>query len=224
MKLIQVDFGVKDKRFADTTGWVFGTFLYNNSSRSTPINWRDNLVPVGVAWGNDPGRKNSSLFVEGVLSDEVKALRGNGTLFDSSQRKFFGAFDRVNGPIDNPASSCLSCHATAQVHPEHTIWQPMIPAVKPASPIAEKVTMLWFRNIKAGERFVFSDDELKELTNSTDSIERWTPELMKAFISTDYSLQMRMGIENFYTENSAKNAKNPQQLNKIRMFYKRVSR
>ena len=33
-------------------------------------------------------------------------------------RNHLGWLGRVNGPVDNPASSCLSCHGTAQTVPQ----------------------------------------------------------------------------------------------------------
>ncbi|HEX7815954.1 MAG TPA: hypothetical protein VF436_12560, partial [Dyella sp.] len=49
--LIQMDFAVRDSRIPGT-GWIFGTFQYNGAKTGKP-GW-DNLVPVGVMWGNDP--------------------------------------------------------------------------------------------------------------------------------------------------------------------------
>jgi hypothetical protein len=49
--LIQMDFAVRDTRVPGT-GWIFGTFQYNGAVTGKP-SW-DNLVPVGVMWGNDP--------------------------------------------------------------------------------------------------------------------------------------------------------------------------
>ncbi|WGK88919.1 hypothetical protein [Pseudomonas migulae] len=224
MKLIQIDFGVKDQRFSSTTGWIFGTFMYNNQTGEEPANWRDNLVPVGLAWGNDPGKTDSASFSEGFLSDEIKSLRSTGVLFDPNKRTYFGANDRVNGPIDNPESSCLSCHGTAQVHAKKSIWQPITPAIKNGANAPEEIRMLWFRNIKSGEPFVFTDAQLSEVSNPVGQPIEWTPPLMKEFVSTDYSLQMRMGIENKYEEELTKKAKTPQQFKDLNMFYHKISR
>jgi hypothetical protein len=52
VRLLQVDVAIRDSRARTTTGWVFGTFVYDgNATGETP--W-DRLVPVGVMWGNDP--------------------------------------------------------------------------------------------------------------------------------------------------------------------------
>src|SRR5260370_37543695 len=51
--LLQVDVAVRDDRADDTTGWVFGTFMYHNDAPvARPL---QRLVPVGLMWGNDPG-------------------------------------------------------------------------------------------------------------------------------------------------------------------------
>jgi hypothetical protein len=47
----------------------------------------------------------------------------------------------LNGPVDNPKSSCLSCHSTAEWHSNSNNL-----------PDADDV-MRWFRNIKANEAF-----------------------------------------------------------------------
>jgi hypothetical protein len=52
VRLLQVDVAVRDSRANSTTGWVFGTFVYDgNAAGATP--W-DRLEPVGLMWGNDP--------------------------------------------------------------------------------------------------------------------------------------------------------------------------
>src|SRR5262249_46590171 len=48
--LIQMDIMVRDPR--SPYGWVFGTFQYNRKLRKK--NPWENLVPVGLQWGNDP--------------------------------------------------------------------------------------------------------------------------------------------------------------------------
>ena len=75
---------------------------------------------------------------------------------------------RLNGPVDNPMSSCLSCHSTAQ-------WPGKAPVIPPRNIIPDsKDWLTWFRNIKAGEPFSTGAESL------------------------DYSLQLAVGIQNFY--------------------------
>src|SRR4249919_2167594 len=102
----------------------------------------------GVIWGNDPGYPGTGLLEETWLNPAVHVPH-------------VGYQGRLNGPIDNPVSSCLSCHATAEV-PSGT----MVPPAG-ANPTP------WFRNIKSGTPF----DPGRQ--------------------STDYSLQLSVGIANF---------------------------
>jgi hypothetical protein len=79
-------------------------------------------------WGNDPSYSGSGPLAQTWLNPEV-------------HMPHVGYQGRLNGPIDDPTSSCLSCHSTGQV-PAGA----MVPAngVDPAP---------WFRNIKSGQAF-----------------------------------------------------------------------
>lgn len=198
MHLIQIDFGIRDSHQDATTGWVYGTFLYfNPTPGTTPTDWTKNLIPVGSMWGNDHGKKKLADYVEESLNPAVAQLRDDGKLFDPAKRKTFGYFDRVNGPLDNPQSACLSCHATAQVHKTVAIKHFILPALV-ASKNTDTNRMLWFRDIKAGTPFTFTAQQLKLVDQGSASTVRadWTVALMKDFVSTDYSLQLRLAIEN----------------------------
>ncbi len=73
---------------------------------------------------------------------------------------------RLNGPVDNPISSCLSCHAIAQ-------WPVVAPLVPPRNVEPDSAEwMKWFRNVRAGESF------------------------SEGAVSLDYSLQLAVGIQN----------------------------
>lgn len=105
VRLVQVDFAVKDSSHAPKTNWVFGTFAYRNEAPGTDP-WKK-LVPVGVTWGND--------------SDLTDALAAGGqkpvesiVLNKFAFTRDFGRGGRMNGPLDNSVSSCMSCHQTAQ--------------------------------------------------------------------------------------------------------------
>jgi hypothetical protein len=50
--LLQVDVAVRDPRVNSTTGWVFGTFIYDGRNQGPDP--YSNLRPVGLMWGNDP--------------------------------------------------------------------------------------------------------------------------------------------------------------------------
>lgn len=135
VRLLQLDIAVRDERANNTTGWVFGTFIYNNAaSGRTP--W-DRMMPVGLMWGNDPGI-TPKMVKEGIKLKET-------WLNPEVNLAHYGWADRLNGPVDNPISSCLSCHATAQ-----------IPSSSPmtfGSTNKINVKLRWFRNIMAGKPF-----------------------------------------------------------------------
>jgi hypothetical protein len=65
------------------------------------------MVPVGVMWGNDPG----------VTPDMVAAgypLRESVINHGRIPPQHLGCAGRLNGPVDNPVSACMSCHGLAQ--------------------------------------------------------------------------------------------------------------
>ena len=148
LRLLQIDIAVKDDRVSDTTGWVFGTFVYGGGPGGVGGSGWMNVSSVGTMWGNDPGYSGAAPLAQTWLNPAV-------------HMPHVGYQGRLNGPIDNPASSCLSCHSTAEV-PSGTMVPPT--GVNPAS---------WFQNIKSGAPF--------------DSGRQ----------STDYSLQLSVGIANF---------------------------
>ncbi|HZN38661.1 MAG TPA: hypothetical protein VFD82_07650 [Planctomycetota bacterium] len=132
VKLLQMDIAVKDSRAE--TGWVFGTFVYQDASGSGSPWTR--MVPACLAWGNDPaldeaayqtGTRPSQSWIAPTLLNGPKKL------------PHFGWLDRANGPVDNPRSACMSCHMTSQ-------WPmgDMLPAAN--APPATKLT--FYRNLK----------------------------------------------------------------------------
>jgi hypothetical protein len=168
VRLVQIDIAVKDSR-AKETGWVFGTFVYGggpNYSGSTnyPNAW-DNVQPVGVMWGNDPGLVPPATPTQSWLNPAVKMLH-------------YGYQGRLNGPVDNKVSACLSCHSTAQ-------WPMSAPLIPPPHS-TQDVIAWWFRNIPSGTPFgppsPFLHDDQKRA-------------------SLDYSLQLAGGIRNFFEAN-----------------------
>jgi hypothetical protein len=131
MRLLQIDIGVRDTRVDSTTGWVFGTFTYDgNAAGATP--W-DRMVPIGVMWGNDPGKLPGTALVETVINPDLQVPQ------------HLGWGKRLNGPVDNPMSSCLSCHSLA----EYQMTTPMVP---PAS-ATDAQRLAWFKNVQAGQPF-----------------------------------------------------------------------
>lgn len=128
VRLLQIDIAIRDFRVDNTTGWVFGTFVYGGGPGGTAgIGW-GNIRPIGAMWGNDPGYSGTGALKETFLNPDVRMPH-------------VGYKGRLNGPVDNPNSSCLSCHSTAQ-SPSGVMIPPQ--GGNPA---------LWFRNIPSGQPF-----------------------------------------------------------------------
>ena len=68
LRLLQVDFAVRDKNADRWTGWVFGTFQYNANANASGPKW-NHVTPVALTWGNDPG-----ILPEDVEKDRVKIV------------------------------------------------------------------------------------------------------------------------------------------------------
>lgn len=153
LRLIQVDVAVRDPRAKDTS-WVMGTFVWRGPAKGDGL--YDNLVPVGLMWGNDPGIAidDWAAFAPVTQSKLNEALagvvwQGNGNAW--TDRPFPGFQGRLNGPADNLRSSCLSCHALAQ-------WRRSPLGLRPSygltpGPASQKVRQLvadYFRNTPGG--------------------------------------------------------------------------
>jgi hypothetical protein len=170
--LIQMDFAVRDSRIPGT-GWIFGTYQYNGAVTGKP-GW-DNLVPVGVMWGNDPEETGDS-----YTNKQPSVTKINPKLKETAINAkpelpptHLGWNGRLDGPVDNPISACMSCHMTAET-PQLSPMNPTFQAKKGIPPIGSKEWMRWFQNEEAGTPF--------------DA----------AAQSTDFSLQLNSGIANFY--------------------------
>ena len=170
--LIQMDFAVRDSRIPGT-GWIFGTFQYNGAVTGKP-GW-DNLVPVGVMWGNDPEDTGDS-----YTNKQPTVTKINPDLKETAINArpelpptHLGWNGRLDGPVDNPVSACMSCHLTAE-SPQLSPMNPTFQAPDKVPPVGSKAWMRWFQNEMAGVPF---DAAAK---------------------STDFSLQLAAGIANFY--------------------------
>jgi len=137
VRLIQVDVAVRDCRVDHTTGWVFGTFIYQADAPGATA-W-ERLVPVGLMWGNDPG-VDPTMVATGTKLKETFINPATTPLALP-----LGWAGRLAGPIDNPLSSCLSCHSTAQYPYDSARSIP--PTGTPYKPAP------WFTNHPAGEPF-----------------------------------------------------------------------
>jgi hypothetical protein len=169
LSLIQMDISIKDKRAP--MGWIFGTFQYNG--KLNKANKWENLIPVGLMWGNDPEITDDAFTNPKPTVTKINPnLKETVINPDTNELPptHLGWNGRLNGPVDNPQSSCMSCHMTAEV-PSVSALAPSF--VTPKIPVGSKDWMRWFQNGKCGEPF--------------------DPGHAK---SADFSLQLAIGITN----------------------------
>lgn len=176
VNLIQMDIMVRDERAKSTGGWVFGTFVYNGEL-DNDNRWK-NLQPVGLMWGNDPSvtkSSNNPQPTKTIVNPDLIETKINEATTMPAMHLGWGS--RLNGPVDNPNSSCMSCHSTAQYPGVSSILpmfnDPAVP-VPPINSTASVQWMRWFRNVPCTTPF----DEGKA-------------------ISFDYSLQLQKSVENY---------------------------
>lgn len=113
----QFDVIVKDSQSAPDTGWVYATLVYD--SRAPGDVW-DKMVPLGAQWGNDPQATAAGMpLKENWINPDAptyskQTLGWGGRLSGPND----GARNTiaVNGKVlkNEPDSSCMSCHSTAQ--------------------------------------------------------------------------------------------------------------
>ena len=125
--LIQMDVMVKD--FRAPSGWVLGNYKYNGAMNKSDKFY--NLVPVGIMWGDDP--ENTTNTSNPVPDSTYINLDLKQTIINPDRNELppshLGWNGRLNGPMDNPMSSCYSCHATAEY-----------PQISPISPLFDAQT------------------------------------------------------------------------------------
>ncbi len=173
MRLLQIDIAVKDK--VSPTGWIFGTFIHHDDAPEMEYSgtlaedkkvWLK-MIPVGMIFGNDVGE-----FPE--LKEPFETFL-NETI---PVKQHYGCEKRLNGPVDNARSSCISCHALAEVAQD---FKPISFKEKMNCETQEDIKF-WFKNINPASK------NADEKTFSKSSAAR------KIF-SLDYSLQLSKGIE-----------------------------
>lgn len=190
--LIQMDVMVRDERAS--AGWVFGTFQYNGELGNE--NRWDNLAPVGLMWGNDPqdeknipvtnvtdGREHwpeLQKFDQTPINAELQETAINEDPAELPPTHL-GWNGRLNGPVDNSLSSCMSCHMTAS-SPEEDL-SPLFTEEKErphpsGTPEWDRWWMQWFENVG------WKNGELEKFMNAEHSL--------------DFSLQLSAALQNFY--------------------------
>lgn len=181
IRLTQMDIAVKDPRAVET-GWVFATYAYHKSLIDTHSNPWQRLVLIGLQWGADgedsPGGTQSveQSWINPDLQDVWASHLGNG--------------GRLNGPIDNPESSCMSCHSTGQVDPNiskadgGTKQEFSGVDFLPYSSCDIEEDWQWYRNLSEERTFGKINKDSCEFDESASD----------NYLSTDYSLQVRDGL------------------------------
>ncbi len=173
VRLLQMDVAVRDDR-AQPSGWVYGTFAFDKDAPD-PVAW-NRLRPVGLMWGNDPGytpadQTAGKPLKEAYISPEIPAFA----------KSHLGWAGRVNGPVDNPISACMSCHSTAQ-YPVDAALAPFSSACK-----TDQQKLYWFRNLAGSAAF-------GAVSSKTCLPTTVTPQA----VSLDTSLQMQVAMQSFF--------------------------
>lgn len=166
VRLLQIDVAIKDKR-ATETGWVLGTFVYDGKMNN-PNPWR-NVKPVGVAWGNDPDVTRMKAFLGETLKEQT--LSRDPEL----PPQHLGWGGRLNGPVDNPNSSCMSCHSKAE-WPQKDVMPPK------TYEYDSKDFMKWFSNVKGGESYTPGSNSLDyslQLSEGLKNYHKWKDDQAK---------------------------------------------
>ncbi|MBK1896722.1 hypothetical protein [Chryseobacterium paridis] len=191
VRLLQIDIAIKDKR-ALKTGWVYGTFMYDGSSKGKTV-W-DRMVPVGLSWGNDSGITKDVHRDGAFINKELQESFINASLIHSEKKdktaaylKYHGLGGRLNGPIDNSISSCISCHGNAAV--------------------SSKGVTLPLGDFKATTtRLNYSPESFRQFFSDIAPGANTMRYKGEEYVTTDYSLQVSTGIRNYYANKRALNS------------------
>jgi len=192
VRLLQVDVAVKDSR--SEIGWVFGTFIYNAAAPGeTPF---DRLVPVGLSWGDDSDvyaeMRREGAFINDSLQQTYlnkDLIRNLGGVYPDSQAVMLahGLGGRLNGPVDNPISSCISCHGHAAYVDTDGNMLPMANFKETRANFTKEDFNTYFSTIPPAPH-------TRQNAAGVD------------YASTDYSLQLAAGIRNYHQLNDHKEA------------------
>ena len=164
LRVLQFDIIVKDTVASPQTGWVFVTYVYDkDASGASP--W-DKLVPLGAMWGNDPefardpnglppGAKLQETWINPDAPPYARSSLGWGGRLsgpiDVAERHNVLLTDGTRVPTMH-ASSCLSCHGTAQfpfvsnLYPSPNRVFPREGTLFPMYPPGSEMWARWFQN------------------------------------------------------------------------------
>ena len=163
--LYQIDFAIKDPR-ASVTQWVFGTFVHDPTLPGDGFSW-EKMVPLGFMWGNDPE----------LSADDPTGVPVQSKVYDNTHiYEHMGCHQRLVGPLDNPRSSCMSCHMSAQ----HPLPRSPVPPGSIEECDSEENAQFW-TNLPSGDIL-------------------WPAE---GAYSLDYSMEMTSAVGNYFRATSA---------------------
>ena len=195
LRLLQVDVGVKHKAAGGLNGWVFGTFYFDG--RLGHAHYWDNLVPAGLEWGTSPGftradfaqgKRPQQSWINPVADTQFSTRAPDGKL---------GYLGRMNGPVDDPRSSCLACHSRAMDmagDADPALFPPFAASrirqlvvapnqtyetVLTAGPVNEEDVGFFFRNLAPGESFDGAHQSLDYSLQLMKGVELWAAWLNK---------------------------------------------
>jgi hypothetical protein len=190
LRLLQIDVAVRDKN--SPVGWVFATFTYDKNAKpfidytfSTALGTEEiekkrawlRIKPLGLMFGNDPNVLKGGDIKESLLNTELEIPQHYGCGAEDNPLK-----RRLSGPVDNPKSSCISCHSQSETPKNLNIGDVPYYLMKCEN---EADIIKWFRNINP--------------RNSVDpTFNASTRD--KPMFSLDYSLQLREGLRRYCVE------------------------
>lgn len=128
---VQISLRVKDSTASPTTGWVFAAFVYDARLRRPDNTPFDSFVPLGLQWGDDPeyaslpeGRPRDGALTETWVNkdapdyaDDTMGWGGRlaGAMDVAVRHNVLTPSGRRYPPSEPfPASSCQSCHSSAE--------------------------------------------------------------------------------------------------------------
>lgn len=189
LRLLQVDVAIKNAPRDGLNGWVFGTFYFDG--RGGHADYWNNLVPAGLEWGTSPSFTRAD-FAAGQRPPQGWVNPVAETLFATrAPDGKLGYLGRMNGPVDDPRSSCLACHSRAmdmQGASDPPLFPPFAASrirqvsaapnqtyetVLAAGPVDEAQVALFFRNLAPGESFDGTHPALDYSLQLAKGVELW---------------------------------------------------
>ncbi len=193
VRLLQLDIAIKDKRAADGSGWVYGTFVYDAANAGK--DWVERMAPVGLMWGDDP-TDTTMLNITNTINPSLKQSIINAELLGEKGKKanqayvtHLGMGGRMNGPVENPISSCISCHGRAAVTvPDGT---PASIANFSGNPYTYEDFKTYFTEVPCGVGPIVQEVDKKDPDGKVIGKEKVT------YYTSDYSFQLANAIRNY---------------------------